>query len=633
MDRTSRLGLAACFILLIVIQFSLDKLYPPLPPKRAPLTSSTAMTNNAPLPTAQLSGPAGPPMSNAKPSTATAPTLPAITATFTHLENDAMKVTFTSVGAAITDIELKQHRSDNGGSVVLNERSHSNVMQLAGWPGADTANFQSQETAGGLSFTAPLANGVQWQRTYTFGPPEENNSGITGLIRRIFHRISLTVGQKDVKPLVYTIDVADTLTNPSAVDVSLPPYGLSVGRAVPIYLPIKPWEKEPEPSPLNSQFLGSGWLTKTFHLVTVNNFNPSTVPLIGIKTADGKDEFSSKTIDPAPLLWLGVENQFFTTLLTPSDDLPIDHAEFSCFSARDPESGRIVTPNESDIEAAANFGAVTVPAGKAVTLNYSLYAGPKDFNRLDQLGSNQGELMNYGWFEILIVPMLTVLRFWYLLCNNYGVAIILLTLMIKAITWPLQSKANQAGKRMQALAPLLKELQAKHKDQPEKLQTDTFALYKEYGVNPFGGCLPALVQMPVFFSLYFMLQNAVELRGQSFLWVHDLTRPDAVWTSPFALFLPIIGSFHPSLHPLPIMVTALTMVMMRLTPQIGDPTQAKVAQMMPLIFLVFFYNFAAALSLYYVINNCVSIIPIYRNRKKPMPGLKKKIPAKSRDRA
>ena len=167
--------------------------------------------------------------------------------------------------------------------------------------------------------------------------------------------------------------------------------------------------------------------------------------------------------------------------------------------------------------------------------------------------------MNYDGilpFSWLIVPMLTVLRFWYSIFGNYGIAIILLTLMIKAVTWPLQSKANHAGKKMQALAPMLKEIQAKYKDEPEKLQKETFALYKDYGVNPFGGCWPAMVQMPVFFSLYFMLQNAVELRGQSFLWVHDLTKPDNVFTFPFA-FLGING-----LHPLPIMVTALTMVMM-----------------------------------------------------------------------
>ena len=313
-------------------------------------------------------------------------------------------------------------------------------------------------------------------------------------------------------------------------------------------------------------------------------------------------------------------------MLTPASDLPIDHGDFFCFNHRDP-SGAIPRTEDSDIEADANFAGLNLPAGQTVTLNYSLYAGPKDFNRLDALGANQGELMNYDGivpFSLLIVPMLTILHFWYLIFGNYGVAIILLTLIIKAITWPLQSFANRSGKKMQALAPKLKELQAKYKETPEKLQTETFGLYREYGVNPFGGCVPALIQMPVFFSLYFMLANAVELRGQSFLWVHDLTKPDSVLTLPF-LFL----GFHPSLHPLPIMVTGLTMVMMRMTPQMGDPQQAKIAQFMPLVFLFIFYNFAAALSLYYVINNCVSIIQIYRNLRKPLPELKR-VPRKKK---
>jgi YidC/Oxa1 family membrane protein insertase len=527
-----------------------------------------------------------------------------------------MKVTFTSVGAAITEIVLKQHQADNGGNVVLNEKAHSNILALAGWPGADTADFDSQEIPGGVVFSTTLANGVKWQRTYTLGKSTESDIGMSGFIRVLYRKVVRHLGHPEPKPQIYTLDVSDTLTNAGAADITLPGYSLSVGRAVPIYDPVTKWTKR-TPSAFNGQYLGSGWYTNKFHLTTISSFNPGSIPLIGIQTSPGKDEFSSTTIDAVPLRWIGVENQFFTVLLTPAADLPIDHGTFFCGNPRD-ERGYLITTDGPDIEASANFGSVNLPAGKSVTLNYGVYAGPKDYNKLDALGADQGELMNYGYFSILIVPMLTVLHFWYQIFSNYGVAIILLTLMIKAITWPLQSIANHSGKRMQALAPKLKELQAKYKEQPEKLQTETFAMYKEYGVNPFGGCLPALVQMPVFFSLYYMLQNAVELRGQSFLWVHDLTRPDSVWSAPFLFF-----GFHPSLHPLPIMVTALTMVMMRMTPQIGDPAQAKIAQFMPLVFLVIFYNFAAALSLYYVINNCVSIIQIYRNLKKPLPELKR----------
>jgi YidC/Oxa1 family membrane protein insertase len=500
---------------------------------------------------------------------------------------------------------------------VLNEQSLSNVLALSGWPGADTADFQSENLPNGVRYSCDLPNGLKWQRTYTFGKSPERNDGVTGYLRVLFHTIARHLGQPETKPRVYTLDVNDTLTNTGTSDVTLPAYSLSVGRAEPIYDPITEWSKTRLASSFNQQYLGSGWLAGKFHLTTISDFNPSSIPLIGIKTRDGKDAFSSQTLDPSPLRWIGVENQFFAVLLTPAAELPIDHGEFQCFNRRDP-NGYVLRTEDPDIEASANFAGLNVPAGQVVTLNYGLYAGPKDFNQLDALGANQGELMNYGWFELLIVPMLTVLHFWFLIFHNYGVAIILLTLMIKAITWPLQSIANRSGKRMQALAPKLKELQARHKEHPEKLQTETFALYKEYGVNPFGGCLPALIQMPVFFSLYFMLQNAVELRGQSFLWVHDLTKPDTVFTLPYLFF-----GFHPALHPLPIMVTGLTMVMMRMTPQIGDPQQAKIAQWMPLVFLFIFYNFAAALSLYYVINNCVSIVQIYRNLRKPLPELKR----------
>jgi YidC/Oxa1 family membrane protein insertase len=612
MDRTSYIGLLVCLVLLICLQPTLDWLYPPPLHKPKPAVTA-ASTSPVQPPAPQMTGEGN------NPAVAPAPVAPVIEK-FTVIENEAMKVTFTSLGAAIKEVELKQHKADNGGNIVLNEQSHSNVLALSGWPGADTADFQAQENPDeGVTYTCDLPGGLHWQRTYAFGKEQEAESGMSGYLRVLLDWIATELGQPKPKPLIYTLDVTDTLTNPGTTDVALPAYSLSVGRAEPIYDPITEWSKTRKPSTFNLQYLGSGWLASKFHLTTINDFNPGSIPLIGIKTRDGKDMFSSKTIDPAPLRWIGVENQFFAVLLTPAAELPIDHGEFLCLNQRSPDSGYILTTEDPDIEAAASFAGITVPAGKSVTLTYGLYAGPKDFNRLDALGANQGELMNYGWFEILIVPMLTVLHFWFLVFHNYGFAIILLTLMIKAITWPLQSIANRSGKRMQALAPKLKELQAKFKDTPEKLQTETFALYKDYGVNPFGGCLPALVQMPVFFSLYFMLQNAVELRGQSCFWVHDLTKPDTVYTLPYLFF-----GFHPALHLLPIMVTGLTMVMMRMTPQIGDPTQAKIAQFMPLVFLFIFYNFAAALSLYYVINNCVSIFQIYRNLRKPLPELKRR---------
>jgi YidC/Oxa1 family membrane protein insertase len=613
MDRTSRIGLFICIFGFFALQFAMEKYYPTPPPKPKPAVKSTPPSLTAPA------------VTPGAPSTEVTDKnqFQAEVEVMSVLENPAIKVTLTSKNASIEDIELKQHQ-DGGGHIVLNDHAHSNILELDGWPGAggwQVAKSSDQE----VDYTTTLPGGVKWQRSYTFGPEQDSETGFAGLLRKISHKIAESVGQAKAVPLVYTLDVKDTLTNTGTADATLPAYSLSVGRAQPLLV-----RKHYQTA--SDQYLGSGWFTQKFHLTTVSAFNPSS--FLFFTTSAGKDLISSTTIDDQPLRWLGVENQFFTVLLTPQKEHLIQHANIQCFNqrdadgyiistrdpaARDPE-GYLLPGLEPDIEAAAFFPAITVPAGQTISLDYNIYAGPKEYDRLDALGDNQGELMNYGMFAILIVPMLAILHFWYLIFKSYGVAIILLTLMIKAITWPLQSIANHSGKRMQAIAPKLKELQAKYKDQPEKLQTETFAMYKKYKVNPFGGCLPALVQMPVFFSLYFMLINAVELRGQSFLWVHDLTQPDSVVTFALPFVLPWIGG-HFSLNLLPIIVTALMAIMMRMTPQIGDPTQAKVAQFMPLIFLVIFYNFAAALSLYYVFNNAVSIIQIYRNLKKPMPPL------------
>jgi YidC/Oxa1 family membrane protein insertase len=570
MDRTSRIGVFVCLVILVYLWWTI----PPLPkPRPVPATSHALTTTTA----------SATPAAMVAPGSAQSPA-PAAPEQLAFLENDTIKVTFTSLGAAIKEVELKKHKEDRGSNVVLNENSQSNILQLSGWPGAETTGFQVQQTPTTLDYSATLPTGVKWERTYSLGK-------------------------------AYALEVHDTLSNPGTADVTLPAFGLSVGRAEPLLV-------QGHFQQASNMYLGIGWLTPDhFHLTTVNDFTPGYIPFVGIKTRNEKDAFLSTAIDPESIRWVGAENQFFAVLLTPAASHLIDHAEFRCNNPRDPNGG-LLPGAEPDIEATAFFPELKIPAGQSVTQTYSLYAGPKDFDRLNALGEQQGELMNYGKFEILIVPMLRVLHFFHSFLGNYGVAIILLTLCIKAITWPLQSIANHSGKKMQAVAPKLKELQAKYKEQPEKLNTETFALYKEYGVNPFGGCLPALIQMPVFFSLYYMLQNAGELRGQSFLWIHDLTRPDTI----LAL---TVGGAHLALNLLPIMVTGLTMVMMRMTPQIGDPNQAKIAQYMPLFFLFIFYNFAAALSLYYVINNCVSIIQIYRNLRKPLPELKRKPKKKS----
>ena len=585
MDRTGIIAVVICVLAYLVVTAELNRLYPPahLPPASV-ATAKDASTNAA---LAASTAPAtANPATEPKLAAASTPVVPTgAPEQINVLQNDYIKVTFSSRGASIKTVDLKKHHEgrNGGGDVVLNEQSHNNIMAIQGWPGADSAAFNVQSTPTSLTYTTTLPDGVTWTRTYTLGAD-------------------------------YIITAKDSLTNPGATDAVLPAYSISVGRSEPLRV-------KGHYQTSSNRYVGAGWrTTKNFHTTTVDAFNPSR----WISKTPARDLFTSTTIDPSPMKWLAVEDQFFAVLLTPDAQHPMTQATFQTFNTRD-ENGKIPMTDEPNIEAFADFPDLPIPAGKTVALSYTIYAGPKEYSRLDALGDDQGDLLNYNGFlpfALLIVPMLGILHFFNGLVHSYGIAIILLTLLIKLVTWPLQSFANRSAKRMQSLAPKIKEIQAKYKDQPEKISAETLSLYRDYGVNPVGGCLPAFVQMPVFFSLFYMLQNAVELRGQHFLWVKDLTQPDTIFSHalPFTFF----GISHLVINPLPILVTALMAVMMRLTPQVGDPQQQKIMQFMPLFFLFLFYNFAAALSLYYVINNAISILQIYRNLRKPLPELKRK---------
>ena len=318
MDRTSRIGLFVCFFLLIGFQFALDKIYPPQPykPKFPVTTPAASATGTAPNSTAQMTSAPG------NPAVAPVPAA-AVPETLTVIENDALKITFTSAGAAIKEVELKKYRADNGGNIVLNEQAHSNILSLTGWPGADTASFVPQENgADGITYTSDLPNGLKWQRTYAFGKQADTDTGMSGMLREMFHSIALKMGHPDEKPLVYTVDVTDTVTNTGATDVALPGYKLSVGRAAPLIV-----NGHFQPGPYG--YPGSGWLANQFHLMTISAFEPTSY--FWVPTGPGKDVITSTSIDSAPLRWIGVENQFFAVLLTPAIERSISSGEYRTF--------------------------------------------------------------------------------------------------------------------------------------------------------------------------------------------------------------------------------------------------------------------------------------------------------------
>jgi len=228
---------------------------------------------------------------------------------------------------------------------------------------------------------------------------------------------------------------------------------------------------------------------------------------------------------------------------------------------------------------------------------YRLYAGPMEYPRLKGIGHGFDDVNPYGWpgLRTIIRPVAVAAR-WVLvwmhetLGLHYGWVLILFGILIRVVLWPLNQKAMRSSIRMQAVQPLMKEIQTKYKDQPEKLQKETFKLYKEHNVNPLGGCWPMLLPFPVLIALFFVFQNTIELRGVSFLWLPDLAQADPLYIIPLLM--------------------GLSMFAVSKVGQMGmepNPQMKTMLYVMPVMMTVLFARFASGLNLYYTVQNLVSV--------------------------
>ena len=237
--------------------------------------------------------------------------------------------------------------------------------------------------------------------------------------------------------------------------------------------------------------------------------------------------------------------------------------------------------------------ALTVEPGKTVTVPMSLYSGPQDQERLQQLAATSAAgldlAIDYGWLTVIAYPLFWVLAWLHKLVGNWGYAIILLTILIKAAFYPLSAASYRSMGKMKVLAPKLQRLKEQYGDDRQRLHQAMMELYKTEKINPLGGCLPIAVQIPVFIALYWVLLSSIELRQAPFiLWIHDLSKPDPYYILPILMGLSMI-------------------LQSRLSPTPPDPIQARMMQLMPIIFSVFFFFFPAGLVLYWLVNNIISI--------------------------
>ncbi len=230
-----------------------------------------------------------------------------------------------------------------------------------------------------------------------------------------------------------------------------------------------------------------------------------------------------------------------------------------------------------------------IPGGQNGIFSYSLYLGPKQYDLLKSIGVGLQDAIDFGWFYWLAIPFLYVLKFLKEYVINYGIAIIILTTLIKIIFWPLGNLSSKSMKAMKDIQPKIEALKEKHKGDQTKIGQETMALYRENKVNPFSGCLPIVIQIPVFFGLYKALMYSIELRHSPFFfWIQDLSAKDPYYITP-------------------IIMGATQFFVQKMTPAMGDPTQQKIMLFMPIIFTFFFLNFPSGLVIYWLFNNILQI--------------------------
>lgn len=288
-----------------------------------------------------------------------------------------------------------------------------------------------------------------------------------------------------------------------------------------------------------------------------------------------------------PFEWVAIKSKYFVTALLAFEE------------GAAPIGGLAVTPlpepGQKRADHAAVWASVLLPP--AGDFRYQLYTGPMEYNRLSAVGHDFDDVNPYGWpgFRTIIRPVAVGVR-WLLVWMHthlhlaYGMVLVVFGILVRVVLWPLNQKAMRSTMAMQAIQPELKAIQDRFKDDPAKLQQEMFKLYREHNVNPFGGCWPMLLPMPVLLALFFVFQNTIELRGQSFLWLPDLSRADPLYIIPLVMGLSMFGLSKMGQRGMP-----------------PNPQMKMMLYVMPIMMTVLFLNFASGLNLYYAVSNLASI--------------------------
>ena len=479
------------------------------------------------------------------------------------IANDYLEVKLTNAGAAIQEIRFLKAKRGEPDSFIFNQ--HGQVPSLA----------LSFEKSGRLKLLNVLYQ-VERLDEDRIDFIHQSEDGL--VVRRSF--VLSELGEEP-----YLIKHSSTIRNDSEQDLKFKNLYLNLGTVFPLY------EKEFE------------------HFLTVGAFDGNKTkftPINKVKdsralSASNFGDLDNGQIQEGRFDWVSIQNQYYVGLLS------------SSISAKRVQILPVFSENETELGISSNvaFSFDTIASKDSRTLETEFYVGPKEFKRLQGLGNYQDKIMQFGWFGFFSKLLLYFMSLIHSFVPNWGWSIVIMTIIIKLIFWPLTGKAAESQKGMAKIQAPMAELKKKYEKNPQKLQQETMKLFREHGVNPLAGCFPVLIQMPIFLGLFYMLRTAAELRYEPFLWVADLSQADTI---------AVVAGFPINLFPIIMGATMFYQMQIMPVSPTADPLQQKIFKFMPFIFLVFLYNFSSGLVIYWTTQNILTIIQqkMIHSKKEPV---------------
>jgi YidC/Oxa1 family membrane protein insertase len=498
------------------------------------------------------------------------------------ITNARARYTFTSRGGGLKSAELLDYpetvsprwkkKVAKDGVATLNLRAPVPVLAILGDASlVGDGNFTLTQTADGIRAEKSLTNGLR--------------------LSKEFHLSSN-----------YLVNASVRLENVSDQSFALPAQEWVVGTATPM---------GPDDNGMN---VGAMWCNGTNSVPCGTSYFSTNTTVLFFFPRIPKTEYLAGSNN---VVWAAAHNQFFALMAMPKEPAvqfiarPVNLPPFPDV---EPVPG---APAPQGIQTALVYPTATLAAHQAVERQIVFFAGPKEYRLLARIGEefqNRADLvMQFGKFSGFFAKGLLLAMNWLhdVTKLGYGWTIVLITIIIKVLFWPLTAASTRSMKRMQVLAPEMQALKEKYKDDMQKFTQKQWELYRKHKVSPVSGCLPMAIQMPVFIGFFMMIRSAIELRGAHFLWIADLSKPDTLFMIPGLTFIPFIST--PAGLPfnlLPLLMGGSMLWQSHLQPPSPgmDPTQQKMMRFLPLMMLLFLYNYSSGLALYWTVNNVLTIV-------------------------